>query len=150
MGDQVKGQRLQRVAGQNGGRLVPFDVHRGQAPAQVVVIHAGQVVMHQRIGVQRLDRAGGGGGLRVHHPVQPRTFDHQKGPQALAACHGIAHRLGHGAVQPAKPVQDLANRQIRSMGHGRMKRFARQLCLKRDVKPRQREPLRQGCRRHPA
>ena len=124
-------------------------MYRGLPPTQGVIIHARHVIMHQRIGVQRLDRAGGGGGLRVHHPVQPRAFDHQKGSQALAACHGIAHRLGHGAVQPAKPVQNLANRQIRSMGQGRMKRFARQLCLKRDVKPRQQVPLRQGCRRRP-
>jgi hypothetical protein len=57
--DQLEGQRLQRIARQNRGRLVPFDVHGGLAPAQVVVIHAGQIVMHEAVGMQRLDRRGG-------------------------------------------------------------------------------------------
>ena len=34
-------------------------VHRGTAPAQIVVVHGGQVVMHQGIAVQELDRATG-------------------------------------------------------------------------------------------
>ena len=100
--------------------------------------------------MQRLDGTGGGGGLRIHHPVQPRAFDHQKGPQTLTACHSIAHRFGHSAVQPAKSVQYLTNRQFRSLWQCLCKGGACQLGLNRDVKPRQQEPLRQGCHRRPA
>ena len=47
-----------RCTDQQGGRFVELDVHRGLAPAQRVVIHAGQIIVHQRVGVDHLDGAG--------------------------------------------------------------------------------------------
>jgi hypothetical protein len=42
-----KGQRLQRIASQHGGRLVERLVDRGLAPAEIIVVHARQVVVDQ-------------------------------------------------------------------------------------------------------
>ncbi|MNL53779.1 hypothetical protein D3C87_1770510 [compost metagenome] len=58
-GQQIERQRLQRIAGQHGGGFVELHVRGGPATAQRVVIHAGQVVMDQRIG---MDQFHGGGG----------------------------------------------------------------------------------------
>jgi hypothetical protein len=46
-------------ADQQRGRFVVGDVDGRFAAAQVVVVHAGHVVVDQRIGVDHLDRAGG-------------------------------------------------------------------------------------------
>jgi hypothetical protein len=65
-----------------------------------------QVVMHQAIGVQRLDRRGGAERTVLGNPQHPRAFQHQKPAQPLAALHRIAHRVDHrlvGAVPPMAP-----------------------------------------------
>jgi hypothetical protein len=54
----LEGQRLHRIAGQHGLGLPELHVHGGLAPAQHVVVHAGHVVVHQRIGVDQLHRHG--------------------------------------------------------------------------------------------
>ena len=51
----------QRIAGQHGRGFVEFLVRRRHASAQVVIVHAGQVVMNQRIGVHALKGAGHAG-----------------------------------------------------------------------------------------
>ena len=59
--EQVEGEHLQRVAGEDRRRLVERPVRRRPAATQVVVVHRGQVVVDERIGVDQLD----GGGRRV-------------------------------------------------------------------------------------
>src|SRR5690606_27231972 len=56
--DDVEGGGLQGVAGEDGGGLVIGPVHGGTAPAHVVVVHAGQVVVDQAVGVNALQGAG--------------------------------------------------------------------------------------------
>jgi hypothetical protein len=56
IGEQFEGERLERVARQHRRRLIPLHMHRRLAAAQVVVVHAGQVVVDEAVGVQRLDR----------------------------------------------------------------------------------------------
>ena len=51
-------QRLQRVAGEQRRRLAERDVAGRLAAAQRVVVHARQVVVDERIGVDQLDRGG--------------------------------------------------------------------------------------------
>ncbi|OPZ70944.1 MAG: hypothetical protein BWY83_01389 [bacterium ADurb.Bin478] len=51
----------QSVAGENGGALLPFFIHRLAAVAQFVMIH--DVVVHQGEIVHQLQRQGGGQGL---------------------------------------------------------------------------------------
>ncbi len=55
---EFKRQGLQRIAGQQRLRLAEFDMHRGLAAAQNIVVHAWHVVMDQRIGVYQFDRTG--------------------------------------------------------------------------------------------
>ena len=56
IGDDVEGQRQQRVAGQDGGRLVEGLVHGRLAAAQIVVVHRRQVVMDEGIAVHAFER----------------------------------------------------------------------------------------------
>ena len=46
---QLKSQGLQRIARQNGGGLIPFHMHGGQATPQRIIVHARHVIMYQRI-----------------------------------------------------------------------------------------------------
>ena len=64
----LEGQHDERVAGQHGDRLAEFGVHRRLAAANLGIVEAGQVVVHQRSAMQQLDRGGGGvsrRGIRV-------------------------------------------------------------------------------------
>ena len=54
--DQLKSKALQRVADQQRCGLVEFNVTGGFAAPQNVVVHARQVVMHQRICVDEFNR----------------------------------------------------------------------------------------------
>ena len=66
----------------------------GLAAAQVIIVHGGQVVMHQRIGVQHFDRCGDACGAGLADTEKRGTFHHQEGAQAFAAAQGgIAHGL---------------------------------------------------------
>ncbi len=92
-------QRLQRVAGQHGRRLVPLHVHRRLAPTQRVVVHARKVVVHEAVGVDALGRRGGAQRLCRRHPEHRRRLQRQKGPQPFATGqHCVAHRHAEGSV----------------------------------------------------
>ena len=61
------------VAGQDGHGLAEHLVAGGAAAAVVVVVHRGQVVVDQRVGVDQLERAGGGHARRPSgRPPPPR------------------------------------------------------------------------------
>jgi hypothetical protein len=94
IGKQLKGQRLQRIAHQQRGRLVVFDMHRALAAAQDIVVYARHVVMHQRVAVDHFDRASGdveARRIRAYHFARGKR---QQRPHPLAALQrGVAHRL---------------------------------------------------------
>ena len=82
---QPKATVSKRIAGEDRRPFVEGVVHGGLAPAQVIIVHGGQVVVHQRITMYAFD--GGRGGERGR-PDDTRTsppFQQQKWPQALAA-----------------------------------------------------------------
>ena len=54
-GEHLEGERLQRVGGEDGGRLVEGPVGGRAAAAHVVVVHGRQVVVDQREGMHQLD-----------------------------------------------------------------------------------------------
>ena len=56
----LKSLGLQGVTDEKRSRLVKLDVARGFTAAQDIVVHAGQVIMHQRIGVNQFDGNGRG------------------------------------------------------------------------------------------
>jgi len=55
-------------------------VHRCTAAANVIIVHRRQVVMHERIAVNALDRGGGVEGRGLRHAEQRRRLDDEKGP----------------------------------------------------------------------
>src|SRR5205085_1641084 len=54
----LKRDREQRVAGENGDAFAKNFVTRRAAAAEIVVIHAREIVVYERIGVDAFDRAG--------------------------------------------------------------------------------------------
>ena len=58
LGQNLKCERLQRVSRQQRGGFAEFDMTGGLAPAQNVVVHAGQVIVHQGIGMDHFDCGG--------------------------------------------------------------------------------------------
>ena len=66
---QLKRQRLQRIAHQHRGGLVEGLVTGGPAAPQVVVIHRRQIVMDQRVDVDEFDGAGDGLDLILREPT---------------------------------------------------------------------------------
>ena len=96
--EEFEGQRLQGVAGEQGGGLVEGLVARGTSAAQVRIIHARQVVMDQRVSVDALQRRRGvrGVGLRVEGDGGGEA-EHRT--QAFAA--GF-ERVAHRAVQAGR------------------------------------------------
>ncbi|CAN4032121.1 aminoacyl-tRNA hydrolase, partial [Dysosmobacter welbionis] len=83
--DQAVGLRLEGVPRQHGQRLAVDLVVGGLAPAQVVVVHAGQVIVDQGVGVDQLQGAGHGQGrLPVRKARQPGKLQGQHRPDALA------------------------------------------------------------------
>ena len=65
---------LQRVAGQDRGRLVKRLMCAGFAAPQVVVVHRRQIVMHQRIGVHHLHRGRNPGGAGLVDAEERGSF----------------------------------------------------------------------------
>src|SRR5207302_10656649 len=55
--DRSKRERLQGIAGQDGGRFTKFYVAGGLSAAQVIVVHRRQIVVNKRISVDHFQRA---------------------------------------------------------------------------------------------
>ena len=100
--EQRERLRQQRVAGENRHALAEDDVGRRAAAAQRVVVHRGQIVVDERIGVDQFQRARGGKreGVRVREAFAAAFRDRLRGredehrPQPLAAGEeAVAHRL---------------------------------------------------------
>ena len=81
----VEGEGQEAVAGQNGGRLVEFLVRGRLAAAQIVIVHGGQIVMHQRIAVYAFERRADHQRLRAGNFEQAGGLHHQERPEPLAA-----------------------------------------------------------------
>lgn len=98
----VKGERQQAVAGQNGRRLVERLVCGRPSPAQVVVVHGWQVVMQERIAVDALQGSAGHQSALTGNPEQARAFDHEKGAEPFAAAKAA---VAHGFQQTRRSRQ---------------------------------------------
>ena len=114
---QFEGQRLQRVAGQQRIGLAELHVHGGLATAQHVVVHAGQVVVHERIGMDQFDRTGraqrrlaDGGARRGERRHRFARGQHQQRSKALAP---IEHRITHGLAEQHRGIDAHPARQRR-------------------------------------
>ena len=93
---QLKCEGLQGVADQQRGGFIVFHMAGGFAAPEHVVVHAGQVVMHQGIGVDQFDRGGGDADARRIGAGEFAGGIGQQGAHALAA---FQHAVTHGLVQ---------------------------------------------------
>ena len=106
----LEGEGQQRVACEDGGRLVEGLVRGGLAAAQVVVVHGRKVVMHQRIAVHAFECGAGPSARSRGTPNRAADSTTRKGLQPLALAqrriaHGFGHPAGGKAIQRQQPVQ---------------------------------------------
>ena len=118
--EDLEGQGLEGVAGEDGGGLVEGPVDGGPPPPEVVIVHAGQVVVDQAVGVDAFQGAGDAveaGGLHVE---QFASLEDEEGPEALARPQrSIAHGLGQPRLRPLDRRQQGAEDRV---GAGRRSR----------------------------
>ena len=84
VGQQTECQSVQCVTGKHGSRLAEGNMGGWFAAPQIVVIHTGQIVVDQRINVQRLDRRCGPDGTGFIHVEKPGSRHHKQGSQPFA------------------------------------------------------------------
>ena len=56
VGEHLEGERVERIAGEDRGAFVEGAVQGRLAAPQIVIVHARQIVVDQRIDVDALDR----------------------------------------------------------------------------------------------
>ena len=109
LGGEFEGEGLEGVAGEKGDGFAVDLVAGGDAAAEIFVIHAGEVVVDEGVGVEALDGGGGeeGGGAGGAASTAGRGTSFggsgaEEGSEALAAgeeavAHGGVELLGAGA-----------------------------------------------------
>jgi hypothetical protein len=101
LGKQLERQRQQCVAGEDRGGFVERLVAGRTTPTQIVVVHRGQIVVDQRIGMDHLDRSRSDPGVRGLPPAdQFAAPEDQHRADTLA---GGRQRVDH---RPAQVVRD--------------------------------------------
>ena len=114
IGDDLERQVVEAVAGEHRGRFVEGLVDGRLAAAQVVVVHARQIVVDQRIDVDRLDRRAGADRAVLVESEQAAGGDGQQRAKPLAAADaGVAHRLEQPVAAVAGVCQIVAKRSHR-------------------------------------
>jgi hypothetical protein len=99
--------RQKRVAREHGRRFVERLVGGGPAAAQIVIVHAGKIVMHERVSVHGLDRGRCARRKFGFHIEQARALQYEKRPEPLAAREDrITSRFVNARMQAAGPGQD--------------------------------------------
>ena len=75
----IEGDGQQRIAGEDGCRLVEGLMHRRPAAAQVVVVHGGQIIVNQGIAVHAFERGAGHERALARNREQGAGLSHQEG-----------------------------------------------------------------------
>jgi hypothetical protein len=108
-GDDVEGERQQRVSGEDRGCVVERLVRGGPAAAQIGIVHRREVVMDQRVAMDAFQRRAGEQRRAGGNAEQGRALHHQKRPQALAA---VQAAVTHGVKQPLRPFDLVFERLV--------------------------------------
>ena len=99
IGHDFERKRQQRVSGENRQRLaIDFMIRRTSAP-QIVVIHRGQIVVNQRIGMNAFQRRRRKRDLRARFAEEFGGHQQHDRAQALSA---RQRAVAHGLVQPRR------------------------------------------------
>ena len=113
--DQAVGRRLESVSRQYRQGLAIDLVVSGLAPAEIVVIHARQVVVDQGIGVNQLQRAAHRHGLVPVQTAQPGKLQRHHRTQPLAAGENA---VPHGLIE-VRPMGLLRKQAVQIVLDGR-------------------------------
>src|SRR5450759_311702 len=93
--EELETERLQRIAREKRRRFTEDDVTRGPPAAQRVVVHAGQIVVNERVRVEKLERRGRLDRVvwKAVGPAGLGSREKQQRPQPLAAGkNAVSHR----------------------------------------------------------
>ena len=94
LGDEVEGFGLEGITGKDGDGFAKDFVGGGAATTKVVVVHGGEVVVDEGVGVEELGGAGGEEGVGLGASAGFGGGEGEDGPKAFAACKdGVAHGL---------------------------------------------------------
>jgi hypothetical protein len=125
-GEGFEGQRLKGIAAENRGGLVEGAMACGASSAEVVVVHCGQVIVDERIGVDHFHgHRGRSSGLprsRFCQAVAPaarsRGPEHQRRPKSLAGREqGIPQRVSKARGRVARERQRRLKKRINKLPH---------------------------------
>ena len=122
--EQLEGEGVQGVPGEDRGGFVEGAVAGGLAPAQVVVVHRRQVVVDQGVGVDQLHRHRRHVGLFQAAAGEPAGGVHQHRADPLAAGQGrVAHRFGEARGVAGRGVRQMvAQGLVEPRAHGGVER----------------------------
>lgn len=95
-GHPLAGEGEEGVAGEEGVGFAVADVGGGFAAAQVVVVHAGEVVVNEGVGVESLER---GGGEKGAGGIFAEGFADGEGENAAEAFAAVEGGVAHGLVE---------------------------------------------------
>ena len=88
----------------------------GWPPPHVVVVHRRQVVVHERVGVQHLDRGCDPRGASPIDSEQPGHLHHQEPAQPFSASQRrVAHRLDQPQLMPLRQRQQGVDRLLHGL-----------------------------------
>lgn len=92
VGQDLERQRQQGVTGKDRSRLVERDVHRRFSAAKVIIVHARQIVVDQRMDMDALDSEPGSKRQGSGNVEQVGGGARQQGPKALTSAYcGVTH-----------------------------------------------------------
>ena len=101
IGQDFKGQIVQAIAGQHGGGFIEGLVHGGLPAAQVIIVHARQIVVDQAVDMDAFDRERDPERLFAWHMEDIAGRNHQQRAHAFATAD---RRMAHGFIQPSAAV----------------------------------------------
>jgi hypothetical protein len=119
LAQQLEREALQRVAHQQRRRFVVFDVAGRLAAPEDIVVHARQIVVRERIGVDKLYRGRGDPDpLRIRAGKLARRKRQQRTHALASAENGIAHRLMQAPRRDLGPRQHALQRRLDALQVG--------------------------------
>ena len=103
IGEDLERQGMQAVAGQDRRGFIKRLMHGRLPAAHVVIVHARQIVVDQRVDVDRLDSGTDADGAVLINGEQAGRGDRQQRPEALSATDGgMAHGLEQAVAAVAR------------------------------------------------
>ena len=114
---RAKVEKGVRVACQKRDVLTVHLMIRGLAAAEIVVVHAGQIVVNERVGVDHFDRAGKRCRRVVAASAESRKLKHKLRTYALAAClEAVFHRFDQHPFTAIEAGQTIEQRLLCQFG----------------------------------